>query len=108
MTQNLSATMLSPDADITTTATLKSFDYQAAHRDGWTISDLGRFKDGTPHVELQKLDRPRDGAPRFHEDKEAWAHVVAKARAGSVLHSQALDLVDRRERLAIETLFGPW
>lgn len=99
---------LSQNPNIATVPTLKTFDYEGAHRDGWTISDLGRFKDGTPHVELQKLDQPRDGAPKFHEDKEAWAHVVQKAREGSRLHLNALDLIDRRERLVIETLFGPW
>lgn len=108
MTPNDPVIALSQNPNTGTDPTLKTFDFDAAHRDGWTISDLGRFKDGTPHVELQKLDRPHDGTPRFYEDKEAWAHVVQKAREGSSLHLDALDLIDRRERLAIETLFGPW
>ena len=87
---------------------IDAFDYDAARRDGWVISDRGSYKDGAPHIELQKFDNPQDGPPRFRDDREAWAHVVARARAGSALHIRALELVDRRERFAIEAAFGPW
>ncbi len=88
--------------------TIANFDFARAHREGWTISDYGRFKDDSPHVELQKLDKLINDVRIFHEDKEAWAFVVAQARTGSLFHIQALSLVDRRERKGIETLFGCW
>lgn len=87
-------------------AFLDTFDHDAARRDGWTLSDCGRYRDGAPHIELRKFDNPE--YCRFREDKDAWAHVVAKARAGSLLHIQALELIDRRERLAIEVSLGTW
>lgn len=90
------------------TITIANFDFDRAHREGWTLSDLGKFKDGQPHVELQKLDNPGVGFPTFREDKEAWAHVVKQARTGSLFHIQALALIDRRERQGIQTLYGCW
>ena len=66
------------------------------------------YRDDAPHIELQKFDDPKQGPPKFRDDREAWSHVVARARAGSALHIRALDLVDRRERFAIEAAFGPW
>jgi len=87
---------------------LDAFDHDAARRDGWVISDCGNYRDGAPHIELQKFDDPKQGPPKFRDDREAWSHVVARARAGSALHIRALDLVDRRERSAIEAAFGPW
>lgn len=85
-----------------------AFDHDAARRDGWIISDCGKYRDDAPRIELQKFDDPEQGPPKFRDDREAWSHVVARARAGSVLHMRALDLVDRRERFAIEAAFGPW
>ncbi|OAI28175.1 hypothetical protein A1351_12235 [Methylosinus sp. R-45379] len=87
---------------------LDVFDHAAARRDGWVISDCGSYRDGAPRIELQKFDDPEQGPPKFRDDREAWAHVVARARSGSALHIRALDLVDRRERSAIEAAFGPW
>ncbi|WP_159731198.1 hypothetical protein [Methylosinus sp. Ce-a6] len=96
------------DAATAATFSLDAFDHDAARRDGWVISDCGSYRDGAPRIELQKFDNPQEGPPRFHDDREAWSHVVARARAGSALHMKALDLVDRRERVAIEAAFGPW
>ncbi|CAN2536507.1 hypothetical+protein [Methylocapsa aurea] len=96
------------DAATAATFSLDAFDHDAARRDGWVISDCGSYRDGAPRVELQKFDNPEQGPPKFRDDREAWAHVVTRARAGSVLHIRALDLVDRRERFAIEAAFGPW
>lgn len=87
---------------------IDAFDHEAARRDGWVISDCGSYRDDAPHIELQKFDDPEQGPPKFRDDREAWSHVVARARAGSALHIRALDLVDRRERSAIEAAFGPW
>lgn len=104
LTASTPATSLSNGEEIA----IANFDCSRAHREGWTLSDLGRFKDDSPHVELQKLDKPINGVRIFHEDKEAWAFVVAQARTGSLFHIQALSLIDRRERKGIETLFGCW
>ncbi|MBY6240482.1 hypothetical protein [Methylosinus sp. Sm6] len=87
---------------------LDALDHDAARRDGWVISDCGSYRDGAPRIELQKFDNSEQGSPSFRDDREAWAHVVARVRAGSALHMQALDLVDRRERFAIEAAFGHW
>ena len=54
-------------------ASLDNFDHEAARREGWALSDCGSYGDGTPHIELQKLDNPPSGAPRFSEDKDAWS-----------------------------------
>jgi hypothetical protein len=81
--------------------TLENFDIEAAHREGWTISDCGTYSDGAPHIELQKLEQSPEASSKFREDRDAWAHVVTNARKRSFLHLQALSLVDRRERLAI-------
>jgi hypothetical protein len=83
-----------------------SFDYEAAFREGWTISDRGTYANGETHIELQKLDNLQISP--FKEDRDAWTHVVMRARNGSPLHIHALDLVDRRERLAIEAHCGIW
>lgn len=87
---------------------IASFDLRRAHREGWTLSLLGISSDGSPRVELRKLDNPPPGIPAFPQDKDAWTHVVARAREGSLPHRQALDLVDARERLAIEVFQGAW
>ncbi len=84
-----------------------AFDSTAAHREGWTVSETEPNADGTPGVQLQRLDDPQDGAPLFPSDNEVWEHVVARARAGSDLHRQALALVDPFERCLIEATCGP-
>ncbi|MBG0808064.1 hypothetical protein IY145_01360 [Methylosinus sp. H3A] len=96
------------DAATATAFSLDAFDHEAARRDGWVISDCGNYRDDAPHIELQKFDDPQQGPLKFCDDREAWSHVVARARGGSVLHMRALDLVDRRERFAIEAAFGTW
>jgi hypothetical protein len=108
MTTIANSTQSSANPDETTTISIKDFDFERAKRENWTLSDLGRFKDGSPHVELQRIDKPPVGGRVFFDDKAAWGYVVAQARAGSLFHRQALDLVDRRERLGIETLHGTW
>ena len=83
------------------------FDTAAAHREGWTVSEAEPNTDGTPGVQLQRLDDPEDGTPLFPGDKEVWEHVVGRARAGSDLHRQALALIDPLERCLIEATCGP-
>ena len=46
------------------------------------------------------------GTPLFHSDEDAWQHVVHQARAGSIPHQRALQMVDPVERLAIEAKCG--
>lgn len=87
---------------------LESFDYKAAHQEGWTISPMEPLGTGTRRVQLQKLDDTTESSQSFHEDKDAWDFVVAQARKGSLLHLAALDLVDERERYAIQASCGYW
>ncbi len=87
---------------------LDAFDYSAAHREGWTISDCGSYSDGSRRIELQKNEDPMPGSPLFTEDRDAWIHVVQQARSGSYFHYHALQLTDRREKLAIEAHCGTW
>ncbi len=77
-------------------------------REGWGIFDCGVRDDGTPHRELQRIDSPDDGHPPFTDDGAAWDHVVSQARLGSLIHQQALGLVDDIERCAIEARCGWW
>ncbi len=83
------------------------FDTAAAQREGWTVAEAEPNTDGSPGVQLQRLDDPEDGPPQFPGDREVWEHVVARARAGSDLHRQALALVDPFERCLIEATCGP-
>jgi hypothetical protein len=87
---------------------LESFDYKAAHQEGWTISRVESSTTGTPRVQLQKLDDTTESSQSFHEDKDAWAFVVQQAKQGSNLHLLALALVDERERYAIQASCGAW
>jgi hypothetical protein len=87
---------------------LVSFDYKTAHQEGWTISPMEPFGTGTRRVQLQKLDDTTKSSQSFHEDKDAWAFVVLQAKQGSNLHLTALDLVDERERYAIQASCGYW
>ena len=83
------------------------FDTAAARREGWTVAAAEPNTDGSPGVQLQRLDDPEDGPPQFPGDREVWEHVVARARTGSDLHRQALALVDPFERCLIEATCGP-
>lgn len=79
-----------------------------ANAEGWGIFDCGVLDDGTPHVELQRIDCPADGNPPFSDDGAAWDHVVDQARAGSTFHQHALQMVDPIERCLIEARCGWW
>ncbi len=80
-----------------------SFDAQA---EGWDVFDCGLRDDDAPRVELQRLDSSPCGKPLFRSDEDAWQHVVRQARAGSIPHQRALQMVDPVERLAIEAKCG--
>lgn len=82
------------------------YDEAAAFAEGWGVFDCGCHDDGSRRIELQRLDAPHAGAPRFRGDHEAWHHVVARSRAGSRLHAAALAAVDPVERLVIEANCG--
>lgn len=99
---------LAPTPNAKAEPSLFAFDFDAAHAEGWTLSDLGRYKDGAPHVELQKLDRLSAAEGGFASDRDAWAHVVKRAREGSPLHIGALALIDRREKLGVAAHCGGW
>ena len=83
------------------------FDFEAAHREGWTVAEAEPNTDGTPGVQLQRLDTHDGTAPGLPGDKDAWVYVVARARAGSERHRQALALLDPCERFLIEAACGP-
>ena len=85
-----------------------TFDHAAAAQEGWAVSDCGPSFEGAAQAQLQRLDAPPDGQPAFSEDRDAWMHVVAQARAGSALHRDALAAVDDMERLLIRVSCGGW
>lgn len=85
-----------------------SFDRDAAALEGWAVVDCGPSFDGAFTAQLQRLDTPPDGRPGFAEDRDAWLHVVSRARAGSTLHRAALDAVDEVERMTIDATWGSW
>ncbi len=82
------------------------YDEAAAFSERWGIFDCGLRDDGSPRVELQRLNCPASGCPRFADDLAAWRHVVDRAHAGSILHIAALSMLDPVERFAIEALYG--
>ena len=85
-----------------------TFDHDAAAREGWAVRDCGPSFEGAAQAQLQRLDAPPGSQPAFGDDREAWMHVVARARAGSALHRAALDAVDDMERLLIRASCGGW
>ena len=84
------------------------FDYEAAHGEGWTISEAAPCAPGRPGIQLQRMDSPEMGEPTFADDRDAWTHVVQRAREGSANHRLALTLIDPVERCLIEGLNGSW
>jgi len=88
---------------------VQHFDTLAARREGWTVLNCGPREDGSVCIQLKRLDDlPDVSGPVFESDGDAWQHVVAHAREGSLLHLGALALVDRQERCIIELACGPW
>ena len=85
-----------------------TLDHAAARREGWGVFDCDRDSEGRPQLRLQRIDAPADGTPPFPDDRDAWEHVVALARAGSALHRAALTSVDDVERMLIEAACGAW
>jgi hypothetical protein len=83
-----------------------NFDDAQALAEGWGVFDGGCRDDGSPRIELQRIDSPARGTPHFQGDDAAWQHVVQRARAGSMPHQHALQIVDPAERLAIEAKCG--
>ena len=79
-----------------------------AQREGWTVLDCGTHPDGSPIIQMQKLDFPQPGFASFADDRDAWDYVVARARTGSVPHRAALGQVDPVERTLIEASCGAW
>lgn len=81
-------------------------DEAQAFAEGWGVFDCGYRDDGSRRIELQHLDSPASGTPRFQGDDAAWRHAVAAAAAGSRLHAAALASLDPTERLTIEAACG--
>ena len=82
-------------------ATPHAFRSDLAQAEGWDVFDCGRREDGTPRIEIQRLDSVAPGQPRFRTDGAAWEHVVARALQGSTLHLTALAMLDPTERKMI-------
>ncbi len=82
------------------------FDHAVAAREGWDVFHCDALPDG--ERQLQRVDAPEDGEPPFPDDRDAWEHVVSRARAGSALHRAALASVDDIERMLIEAACGAW
>jgi hypothetical protein len=87
---------------------LAGFDHATAQMEGWVLSDAGTSPEGVRRIQIQRLDNPEIGRPRFADDHDAWAHVVAHAREGSLLHRDALKRIDNIERSIIEIAHGSW
>lgn len=88
---------------------LAGFDYDAAQREGWTLSETCDLT-GKPAVQLQALERhelPSGVAALLPTDRAAWDLVVIRAQNGSALHRDALARFDDVERALIEAVFGP-
>jgi len=84
------------------------FDDSTAALEGWGVFDAGPDPSGHAVVQLQALPAPAGGVAAFERDEDAWAHVVAQARAGSNLHRLALAAVNDVERALIEGTCGAW
>jgi len=82
--------------------------HDAARREGWDVFYCDLDPEGQHRFQLQRIDTPEDGTPPFPDDRDAWQHVVTRARAGSALHRAALDAVDDTERMLIEAACGAW
>ncbi|ACB97285.1 hypothetical protein [Beijerinckia indica] len=80
------------------------FNHEAARREGWDLIAEGHYADGDAKIQIQTTR----GTSPFREDRDAWKHVVDEARKYSQLHRDALDLIDRREQMAIFTVHGFW
>ncbi len=62
---------------------LHAFRFDVAQAEGWDVFDCGLREDGTPRIEIQRLDSTAPGQPRFRTDGAAWEHVVARALEGA-------------------------
>lgn len=82
-------------------ATPHAFRCDLAQAEGWDVFDCGLREDGTPRIEIQRLDSVAPGQPRFRTDGAAWEHVMERALEGSALHLAALAMLDPTERKLI-------
>ncbi len=81
---------------------------EVAWPEGWTLLECGAHPDGSPSIQLRRLDSQQGEIPMFEDDWDAWDYVVTRARTGSVPHRDALQQVDRVERALIEASCGSW
>ena len=84
------------------------FDSSVAADEGWGVIDAGPAPDGGMLLQLHRIAGPAGSSGAFGGDEDAWAHVVARARAGSALHRAALAAVNDIERALIEATCGAW
>jgi len=109
METTTTATATAPVAAPTLPASpIADLDLRTAWQEGWMLAFLGLLSDGSHRIELKRIDTSAAGTLGFVGDHDAWDHVVARARAGSALHRDALARVDRMERMMIEASCGSW
>jgi hypothetical protein len=64
---------------------------------------------GQPHATTPTRLPPAPAAGSVTRDiDKIWGHTVKRAREGSPFHRQTLALLDRDDRLAIESACGSW
>jgi hypothetical protein len=63
-----------------------------AHAQGWGIFESGGY------CQLQRIDDPEDGEPRFDDDFDAWLFVVLMAYVGDPTCRQGLLYIYRHSR----------
>ncbi len=75
-----------------------AFDHDAAAREGWDVFDCGPDPNGRPQRQLQRIDASEDGTPPFADDRDAWQHVVTRARRVGAAPRRARSHRRRRAR----------
>jgi hypothetical protein len=86
---------------------LQPFDHASAQAEGWDVVEKNVENTSQKSTQIKAVAGSDDVA-RFSDDREAWAHVVARAREGSHFHRAALKRVDNVERAVIEIAHGRW
>ena len=92
------APQTNPSRQSDPSATPHSFWSGLAQAEGWGVFDCGLREDGTPRIEIQRLNSMAAGGPRFRTDGAVWEHVVTRALEGSKPHLAAFAMLDPTER----------
>ncbi len=74
----------------------------AAELEGWNV--FSSFGSENGDWQIQKVDDPDDGMPRFESDNAVWLHVYRRAGEGSQLHKDALAYVKEHNRMEYDSI----